>query len=291
MAKRNPLRTPSEHQRELARLLRQVAGRHSLWQVFRDFVAMAALAMSNGADRAQAEAREVEYLGIVKRYDAADVGHFSEAFAHVVMALELGPSDFLGSLFMALELSDSWKGQFFTPYELCRAMSRMNFAGGDVRRHIEAKGFITVNDPCVGAGALVIAAAESLMEQGFNYQRQLHVTAQDIDIVAVHMAYIQLSLLHIPAVVIHGNTLAGETRSTWFTLAHTSGFWRQKLARVAQLADASEGEPEHAVPSAVVATAPAAPEASAVPDNEHRRPAAGPVPEPAKHPPTQFALF
>jgi hypothetical protein len=37
---------------------------------------------------------------------------------------------------------------------------------------------------------------------------------------AVHMAYIQLSLLHVPAVVVHGNTLSLEEWGYWYTPAH-----------------------------------------------------------------------
>lgn len=67
MAKKHPARTGNEHQNALARILRQIAHRHSLWTVFRDFVAMAALMLSNAADRSQAEAREAEYLQIAGR--------------------------------------------------------------------------------------------------------------------------------------------------------------------------------------------------------------------------------
>lgn len=55
--------------------------------------------------------------------------------------------------------------------------------------------------------------------------------AQDIDSRGVHMAYLQLSLLHIPAVVILGNTLLVEERERWHTPAHILGLWQQKLRR------------------------------------------------------------
>jgi hypothetical protein len=35
---------------------------------------------------------------------------------------------------------------------------------------------------------MVIALAQTLREEGINYQHTLHVTAIDLDIVAVHMA-------------------------------------------------------------------------------------------------------
>ena len=96
---------------------------------------------------------------------------------------------------------------------------------------IEEKGFITASEPCVGSGAMVIAMAESMREQGTNYQEHLHVTAVDLDIRCVHMAYIQFTLLHIPAVIVHGNTLTLEEFGHWPTLAHITGFWDNKLRR------------------------------------------------------------
>ena len=89
---------------------------------------------------------------------------------------------------------------------------------------------------------MIIAAADSLLDEKINYQQHMHAVAQDIDLVAVHMAYIQLSLLHVPAVVIHGNSLAMETRSIWLTPAHVMGGWKYKLQRAALLDDAQTFE-------------------------------------------------
>jgi hypothetical protein len=44
------------------------------------------------------------------------------------------------------------------------------------------------------------------------------------------MTYIQLTLLHVPAVVILGNTLALEEREHWYTPAHFIGGWDALLA-------------------------------------------------------------
>ncbi|GBQ21633.1 hypothetical protein AA12717_0951 [Gluconacetobacter sacchari DSM 12717] len=51
----------------------------------------------------------------------------------------------------------------------------------------------------------------------------MHVTAIDVDPRAAHMAFVQFSLLHIPATVIVGNSLTLETREYWFTPAHILG--------------------------------------------------------------------
>ncbi len=78
---------------------------------------------------------------------------------------------------------------------------------------------------------MVIAMAEAMNKAGINYQQHMHVVAQDVDSRAVHMAFLQLSLLHIPAVVVLGNTLALEVREQWFTPAHIMGLWGVKLDR------------------------------------------------------------
>ena len=204
-----------QHQKELAKILRQVAERHSLWQVFSDFLAMAALSISNSMDKRQFDQREAEYMQIVGRYTKAEANLMAHCLAHVVMGLEEGHQDFLGSLFMALELGNAWAGQFFTPYEVSLMMAKMQLAGDEPKRIIAERGFITVNDPCTGGGAMLIAAAHALLDEGLNPSQHMHVTAQDIDIKAVHMTYIQLSLLGVPAVVVHGNSLAVEQRSVW----------------------------------------------------------------------------
>ena len=55
---------------------------------------------------------------------------------------------------------------------------------------------------------MIIAFAESLKDNGYNYQHQLYVEAIDIDELCFKMTYIQLSLLGIPARVIRGDSLS-----------------------------------------------------------------------------------
>lgn len=246
-----PVMTPDGHRRDLMRLLRENQGRFDLWTVWRDFVEMSATAISNAVDLRQREGREAQYMAIVKKYTPEQVNRFAQALAALTMAMETaGFADVLGATFMELELGNKWAGQFFTPYEVCRLMARCNM-GRDPAPLIAQHGFITVCDPAVGAGALPIAMAEAMHDAGHNYQRCMHVTAQDVDARAAHMAYIQLSLLHVPAVVIVGNTLAMECREQWFTPAHVLGGWTQRLATrpadtktIAVPRDAARAEPE-----------------------------------------------
>lgn len=222
----------SNSQHDLAKILRELGARHGMWSVFRDFVEMCACTISNSIDFLNYEVRETQYMNFVGKYSKAELDLFSVGFGHVMMGLEIeGHHDMLGQLFMGLEMGDAWRGQFFTPYHVCLMMAKMQLGDG-AKNEIQRKGFITVVDPCTGGGAMLIAAAHALLDEGINYQQHMHAYAMDIDIVAVHMTYIQLSLLHVPAIVYHGNSLTDNINSTWKTPAHVIGFWGSKLCNV-----------------------------------------------------------
>lgn len=70
------------------------------------------------------------------------------------------------------------------------------------------------------------------------------------------MAYVQFSLLHLPAVVVVGNALTLEEREHWFTPAHVLGGWTGRLQR--------DRPSEPAEVEAVAAGAPALPEARVI---------------------------
>lgn len=237
----------NKHQQEFAKLVNENSRSRHPYTVFKDFCELAALSFSNAVDRAQFEVREARYLQIVKDYKADEVARFPKMLACLTLSLEEGMSDCLGQLFMALELGNSGAGQFFTPYHVSVLMAKM--LCGDAGQVCQARGFVRVMEPAVGAGGMVIATAEALREEGINYQQAMHATCIDIDATAVHMAYVQLSLLHIPAIIIHGNTLSLEQWGYWLTPAHVLGFWDAKLKRDASTRQEPEDKAEHAVPS------------------------------------------
>jgi hypothetical protein len=240
-------------QREFVKLLEANTRRYRRHEVFRDFCELAALSISNTVDKTQFAVREARYLEIVRRYDRAEVDRFPAMLSSIVESLTAQMSDCLGQLFMAMKLGDHWKGQFFTPYEIAYLMAKITI--GDVATVIERNGFFTLNEPAAGAGAMVIAAANAILDQGHNYQQTMHVITTDINPTAVHMTYIQLSLLHIPAIVIHGNGLFPDPDwGHWKTPAHILGLWDARLRRrVPATADARAAVP------AVIQISPAAP--------------------------------
>lgn len=219
------------HIKAIVKLLEGCRYRHDVYTVFSDCMETMAIACSNAVDHSQFAKREARYLEIVRRYDSDVLAFFPKILAEVTMAMQAEPGDVLGAVFGQLELSNTSRGQFFTPFELCRLMARLQIGdGADARAIIDREGYVSASEPACGAGAMIIALAEAMHDAGINYQRHLHVVAVDVDPRAAHMAYVQFTLLHIPAVVIVGNTLAMEEREHWYTPAHVLGGWSGRLA-------------------------------------------------------------
>lgn len=217
----------TDHYKAIKRLLEQNQYRQHTGKVFADFVEMMALSLRNAVDMTGWQAREDRYMKIAGGYSKAELEHFGEAFSHVVMQADKGFDDVLGKLFMELDQGNDRTGQFFTPYEVCRLTAALSCP--DAETKIAQNGFITLADECVGAGAMVIGVAEHLHSQGINYQQRLFVQAMDIDIRAVHMAYVQFFLYHIPAVITHGNSISREVWDQWPTPAYLMGGWPFRL--------------------------------------------------------------
>ncbi|HCC35987.1 MAG TPA: hypothetical protein DEQ02_10345 [Ruminococcaceae bacterium] len=209
--------------------------------MFSDFVELGALAVANSADRTAGvwQKRENRYLEIIKAYQPEEQALFPEMFADLVSALEYeltwsnAPVDVLGRLFHGLELHNKYNSQFFTPQPVCDMMAAI--ALGDGNEQLKKQGYITMNEPCCGSGAMALGFAKAMLDKGLNYCRQLVVAATDIDLKCVHMCYLQLSLYGIPAVVIHGDTITLKEWSHWFTPVYIMGGWRYKSGVVSNL--------------------------------------------------------
>lgn len=228
----------TDAQKTLLSMFRQFSHRYSTNEVFSDFVEVSAIAISNAVDRHNFAVREERYMAIAKRYEPDDFRMFPQMLGALVMCYEErlldrvavdGLADVLGQIYMMLGLGNERAGQFFTPYSVSRMMAQMSI--GDGNPFIDRDGFVTVLEPACGAGGMVIACADALQDAGRNYQQTMHATCIDIDTRCVHMTYLQLALLHVPAIVVHGNGLTGEAWSHWFTPAHILGAWGAKLRR------------------------------------------------------------
>ncbi len=145
-----------------------------------------------------------------------------------MILLDPEPYDVLGRLYMELELGSTHTGQFFTPPELSELMARLSY--GDALATLD-KPFVTLQEPACGAGGMVLAFVKAMLSHGHNPAERLWAHCQDVDRLAALMCYLQLSLWHVPAVVVVGNTLAMKAREVFYTPAHYLGFWDSKLRR------------------------------------------------------------
>lgn len=232
---------PKDAQREFLADFEKLLSRRSSWEVWADFVSMFAQAISNAVDRQQAPDREKEYLKLISKYSPEEQAIFPRLCADTVAALDANPEqDFLGDLYMSLELGNHWKGQFFTPYSLCQAMSEITIS--DAASRAEKNGWTSVHDPACGAGATLIAAAHSLQRSGVPYLQKVLFVGQDVDYVAAMMCYIQLSLLGCAGYICVGNTLTNpmtghplfpqkrEGQDLWFMPMFFSSEWAFRRA-------------------------------------------------------------
>lgn len=241
-----------------------IARHRHRYEVFRDFVTMAAIAVHNGI--ARDEKLEAEYLQIVGRYAKEDVTSFSHLLGQLVILLDPEPYDVLGQLYMELELGSTHTGQFFTPPELSELMAWLSY--GDALATLD-KPFVTIQEPACGAGGMVLAFVKVMLSHGHNPAERMWAHCQDVDRLAALMCYLQLALWNVPAVVLVGNTLALEAREVFYTPAHYLGFWDSKLRRREE--EEANQEYRKAAPTVAFESATTSPTASIPPKTESAR--------------------
>lgn len=210
-------------------LFKSIAPHYRRSEVFYDFITILGLEFylvlyGESAD----EALKQRYQTALGHYTDDEKQKLVELSVIVVEALENKTYDFLGSVFMGLELGDRYKAQHFTPSHVAHAMATMTLS--NCHELIQRRGFITLQEPTCGSGVMIIESYNYLRRESFNPQQQMWVQARDLDFTAAMMCYIQMTLLHIPGEVIIGDTLKNEVYHHLYTTAHLWGNWDNKLA-------------------------------------------------------------
>lgn len=220
----------NNHIQNIIKDIENLTGKYHRWNIFSDFISMAAITIRNSVNLIGKSEKEEEYIKIAKKYTAKEMDKFADMLANLVIALEKEKTDVLGQIFMELNIANKWQGQFFTPMDISDLMAEMTIED-NLEEIIKQKGYITVNEPAVGGGAMIISFAKAMEKKKYNYQKQMVVIAQDLDLKAVQMAYIQLSLLGIPANVVHMNTLTMKIFEEWKTPFYILDNWDYKLRK------------------------------------------------------------
>lgn len=150
--------------------------------------------------------REKYYIDIMQKYTEGEQKRFAEMLGMLTETFEEDNiTDVLGEIYMSKNSGNSKLGQFFTPFHLSELCARMTIE--EQIQQYKENGMIEINEPSTGGGGMMIAAIKLLKERGIDYQRKVHIVAQDLDWNGVYMTYVQLSLLGANATVVQGDTL------------------------------------------------------------------------------------
>ncbi len=213
--------------KEIPRMLSEIRDR-DYYSVVRDFFELSAISIRNTVDLTKHEEYEKRYLNTAKQYSKEQLGIFSSCLGlfmseiHEAMNGSRGFRDFAGEIYMDSGTSNGKAGQFFTPYNVSHLMAECTLN----RDEVEAKfsedpdHVLTLYEPTCGAGGLIVASIDVLNRMGVNYAWNVFVDCGDIDPRCVHMTYLTLSLLGVPAVVRLGDALMMDYREAWFTPAY-----------------------------------------------------------------------
>lgn len=150
----------TEHRKNFVKLLNTFnAHGYNRFNVFNDFLHMAAISIANNADPYQLATdketfneREETYKQIISKYKPELQELFPQMFLEIVAEMQTYGAghftDVLGELFHHLEFTDNWKGQFFTPQVLGDFMGISMISDVDgTKERITKRGFVTVDDP------------------------------------------------------------------------------------------------------------------------------------------------
>lgn len=168
---------------EFIKVFNEMSARYGRSELWYDYIDMHAIALANTCDLRCRDAREEQYNAIVQKYDEKTVQQFAVLTAITMTAfLENPEQDFLGIVYHNLGLSKSQAGQFFTPYNVGQMMARINMPDSFV---LDKSRILRVNDPCCGAGCLLLAGYNVMREQlestDPDWDKYVLFVAQDID--------------------------------------------------------------------------------------------------------------
>lgn len=136
--------------------------------------------------------------GPLKDYHPEVREHMRQAYValclHAVDDDDASFEDILGSTYMELGHSNSYMGQYFTPWSAAKMMAMMtlgNTAQWGTTYTYEKP--CTICDPCVGSGVLLLAAASCIPKEAI-LRGEVMFYGQDLDNICVKMARLNLRI-------------------------------------------------------------------------------------------------
>jgi hypothetical protein len=142
------------------------------------------------------------YRRCLDRYTREQGAEFGRLLCVYTDAVEADSfRDILGELFMRMDVNSARSAQYFTPMSIAEMMARMQFDPADFERLVAEKGVVTVCDPAVGSGVMLLAYAKVVHEAlGRAGLAKVRFYGTDIDPRCVYMCRIQLRMNGLDAV-------------------------------------------------------------------------------------------
>ena len=141
-----------ERYKEFKKIFDRLCYEYDRYNVFYDFVKLAAISMQNVFIR---DAKlEEEYLNIIGKYNKETAKLFPELFATLALMYEERQDicDILGQVYEQEGIANKYLGQFFTPFHVSKLMTKIAFEDTNTDKIIQEKGYITMSEPTCGAG-------------------------------------------------------------------------------------------------------------------------------------------
>ena len=139
--------------------------RYDKYRIFLDFLKLASYSMYNVFRKS--EEIESKYLNIVKTYRKDELEIFCKMFGELTLMYEYKNEivDILGEFYMQNKIGNNSLGQFFTPFHIAEFMGKINCGTKEqMEKIIDKNGYITLSEPCCGAGAMILGFVKALKD-------------------------------------------------------------------------------------------------------------------------------
>ncbi len=200
-------------------------GKYDIKEVFNDFVIIYAIAIKNKFYYEQED--EDIYFSTIKKYEKDELDIFPELIVELqeIYMKEREIRDVLGEIYFQIGSIKKGNKQFFSP----KSIGIINSILVQVYMVKEEKDFNTIYDPTCGSGTLLLYSAKTLIDNNIDYTKKAFYWGQDNDFVCFCMAYIQMSVYGMPALVILGDTISLQEKKVYYTPEFFIGGWKKKL--------------------------------------------------------------
>lgn len=180
------------------KLLNFKTEKYSQEQIFKDFISLFAISLSNKVIFNKVNSNK--YEEIYQKYEKDEQYIFYALSSELTRLFcnEKSPYDILGEIYQKVTKKNYLK-------LLTNSNSKLQEVGKklqgiiNINKHSNNGKMVEVN---CGSGAMILAYASTLKMFKLDYKRDLQVTAIDIDVINIFMTYIQLYFYDISAVVI-----------------------------------------------------------------------------------------